>query len=60
MEEAFGVVLFVVVIVAGFVAIATFWGSGRAYEQIGRGGLSLRDGSDRPADEPISPSVRDD
>jgi hypothetical protein len=60
MEEAFGAVLFAVVILAGIVAIATFWTSGKAYDQIGKGGLSLRDGSDRPADEPVSAAVRDD
>jgi hypothetical protein len=52
-EEAFGTVLVVVVAVAGLVAIATFLTSGRLYDHIGRGGLSLRDGSDRPADEPV-------
>jgi hypothetical protein len=51
-EEAFGTVLVVVVAVAGLVAIATFLTSGGLYERIGRGGLSLRDGSDRPAAEP--------
>jgi hypothetical protein len=51
-EEAFGTVLVVVVAVAGLVAIATFLTSGSLYERIGRGGLSLRDGSDRPATEP--------
>jgi hypothetical protein len=50
-EAAFGTVLVVVIAVAGLVAIATFLTSGRLYDQIGRGGLSLRDGSDRPADE---------
>jgi hypothetical protein len=60
MEEVFGVVLFVVVIVAVLVAIATFWTSGTAYEQIGKGGLSLRDGTDRPPAEPVSAAVRED
>jgi hypothetical protein len=50
-EEAFGTVLVVVVAVGGLVAIATFLTSGRLYDHIGRGGLSLRDGSDRPAGE---------
>jgi hypothetical protein len=39
------------VIVAVIVAVITIAGVGRAYDQIGRGGLSLRDGSDRPARE---------
>jgi hypothetical protein len=47
MQEAFGVVLVVVVVLAAIVAVITVAGSGRAYDQIGRGGLSLRDGSDR-------------
>jgi hypothetical protein len=51
-QDAFGIVLVVVVVLAALVAIVTFVGFGRAYEQIGRGGLSLRDGSDRPAREP--------
>jgi hypothetical protein len=48
-QSAFGIVLFVVVVLAAIVAVIAAVGSGRAYEQIGRGGLSLRDGSDRPA-----------
>jgi hypothetical protein len=51
MQDAFGIVLVVVVIVAAIVAVITIGGLGRAYDQIGRGGLSLRDGSDRPARE---------
>jgi hypothetical protein len=53
-QDAFGIVLVVVVVLATLVAILTFVGFGRAYEQIGRGGLSLRDGSDRPAREPAA------
>jgi hypothetical protein len=48
-QEAFGIVLVVVVVLAAIIAVVTVAGSGRAYDQIGRGGLSLRDGSDRPA-----------
>jgi hypothetical protein len=51
-QTAFGIVLFVVVVVAAIVAVIAFVGSNRAYEQIGRGGLSLGDGADRPAREP--------
>src|SRR3954471_12940554 len=43
MQEAFGVVIFAVVIVAPIVAIGTLFVRGKAYEQIGRGGLSIRD-----------------
>jgi hypothetical protein len=49
MQDAFGIVVVVVVVLAAIVAIFTLAGFGRAYDQIGRGGLSLRDGSDRPA-----------
>jgi hypothetical protein len=52
MEEAFGIVIFVVVALAVVVAVATSFMSGTAHDHIGRGGLSLRDGSDRPAHEP--------
>ena len=50
MEEAFGIVLFGVIVVASIVAIGTLFLRGRAYEQIGRGGLSLRD--EEPRKEP--------
>jgi len=52
MQAAFGIVLFVVVAGAAVIALITFAGAGKAYSEIGRGGLSLRDGSDRPAHEP--------
>jgi hypothetical protein len=52
-QEAFGVVLVVVVVLAAIVAVIAIAGSGRVYDQIGRGGLSLRDGSDRPARAPV-------
>jgi len=54
MEDAFGVVLVVVVVVAAIVAIILAVGAGKAYDQIGRGGLSLSDGTDRPEHEPAS------
>jgi hypothetical protein len=53
MADALGIVIVGVVVVAALVAVATLATSGRTYDQIGRGGLSLRDGSDRPASEPI-------
>jgi len=52
MQDAFGIVIFAVVAIAAVVAVGTFFTSGKAYDQIGKGGLSLRDGSDRPAVEP--------
>jgi hypothetical protein len=51
-QDVFGIVLIVVVVLAALVAIVTVSGFGKAYDQIGRGGLSLRDGADRPAREP--------
>jgi hypothetical protein len=51
-EQALGIVIVAVVAAAALVAIATLATFGRSYDQIGRGGLSLRDGSDRPAREP--------
>lgn len=46
-QEAFGIVLFVVVGLGALIAVWTFMGSAKAYEEIGKGGLN--DGSDRPA-----------
>src|SRR3954470_20721611 len=64
MQDAFWVVLLVVVVGASIVAVITFALSDKTYAQIGRGGLSLRDGSDRPVAEPLSgagfEAVRDD
>jgi hypothetical protein len=56
MQDAFGIVLVVVVVLAAIVAIVTLAGFGRAYDQIGRGGMSLGDGSDRPAHE-VTPAM---
>jgi len=42
-QEAFGIVIFGVVIVATIIAIGTLFFRGKAYDQIGRGGLSIRD-----------------
>jgi hypothetical protein len=53
--EAALLVIIVVVLVVGL--IAGIWASstsGEAYRQIGRGGLSLNDGTDRPAHEPTA------
>ncbi len=52
MQEAFGIVIFGVVIVAALVAVATLASSRGAFDQIGADGLN--DGSDRPASEPVS------
>ena len=52
MQEAFGIVIFGVVIVAALVAVATLLSSRGAFDQIGANGLG--DGSDRPSSEPSS------
>ena len=52
MEDAFGIVLFAVVAVGAVAAVWALWGAGDAYRQIGRGGLSIGDGEDRPAPAP--------
>ena len=51
MEAAFGIVLFVVVAGAAIVGLITFAGARRMYDEIGKGPMSLRDGTDRPAGE---------
>ena len=48
MADALPIVIVAVTVVAALIAVATLASSGRSYDQIGRGGLSLRDGSDRP------------
>ncbi len=52
MQEAFGIVIFGVVIVAALIAVGTLVSSRGAFDQIGADGLN--DGSDRPASEPVS------
>jgi hypothetical protein len=54
MADALGIVIVAVVIVAALVAVGTLVTSSSTYDQIGRGGLSLRDSSDRPAREPVA------
>ena len=52
MQSALGTVLIVVVCVGVLGAVVSFLGSGKLYDQIGRGGLSLGDGSERGGPEP--------
>ena len=56
MQDAFGIVIFAVVIAAVIVAALTLRVTARTYDQIGRGGMSLRDGSDRPVGE-VTPAM---
>ena len=64
MQEAFGIVIFVVVGVSVVIAIVSLFGRGRLYDDIGRGGLSIgedRDTRPRGAPEaPVSAAERDD
>jgi hypothetical protein len=55
LQEAFGIVIFVVVGVSAVVAIVSLFGRGRLYDDIGRGGMSL----DRE-EPPSSRAERDD
>jgi hypothetical protein len=63
MQEAFGIVLFVVVGVGAVIAIVSLFTRGRLYDDIGRGGMSI--GEDRelrpraPA-APVNVAERDD
>ena len=47
MEETFGTVIIVIAVVAGIFAAAAYVGSGRLYDNIGKGAFSL-DQPDRP------------
>jgi hypothetical protein len=47
-EELFGTVLVVIVVVAVIVAALSYWGSGDMYDHIGRSGLSLDEPDLRP------------
>jgi hypothetical protein len=62
-QDAFWTVLLVVVIGGALVAVFTFVGMGKQYEQIGRGGLSINEegGRGKPGAPPPaeSPAVRD-
>lgn len=46
MQTAFGIIVFVVVALGIVVALASAVGRGRLYDQIGHGGLSVRDSDD--------------
>jgi hypothetical protein len=61
-QDAFGIVIFVVVGVAIVAAIYAAAGSGALYRQIGRGGLSLDRDDDhrRPVSHAVSQAVADE
>jgi hypothetical protein len=56
MEEAFGIVLFVVVIVGAIGAILSLVLTGRSYRQLGRGPMSM----ERPPRAPTADPARED
>jgi hypothetical protein len=56
-QERFGIVLVVVLVGAVIGAVWAAFGTAEVYRQIGRGGLSLNDGTDRPASEPTAAAV---
>lgn len=60
MEQAFGYVLFGVVIVAAIVAVITFAGARRSYSDIGKGGLFVDDKPKRPQPAATGLAERDD
>ena len=60
MEEAFGYLLFGVVIVAAIVALVTFGGARRSSRAIGKGGLFVDDRPSRPAPPAVGLAERDD
>src|ERR687888_423331 len=57
MQDAFGIVLFVVVGVGFVVALMSLIGRSRLYDDIGRGGLSI---GDDPTPAPASRAERED
>jgi hypothetical protein len=65
MQEAFGIVIFVVVGVSVVIAVISLFGRSRLYDDIGRGGLSIgedrdmRSRADAPA-PPVSAAERDE
>lgn len=60
MEQAFGYVLFGVVIVAAIVALVTFAGARRSYGDIGKGGLFVDDQPKRAPAPAAGLAERDD
>src|ERR671923_130703 len=61
MQQAFGTVIIVVVILGVIFAIVSALGMGRLYDQIGKGALSLdRGGETEPTSQAEAAQVRDD
>jgi|SRR5687767_10253537 len=64
MQEAFGVVIFVVVGLGAVIAVISLFGRSRLYDDIGRGGLSISEDRDmRPGGsggQPVSAAEQED
>ena len=64
MQEALGIVIFVVVGLGAVIAVISLFGRSRLYDDIGRGGLSIGEDRDmRPGGsggQPVSAAERDD
>ena len=64
MQDAFGVVIFVVVGLGAVIAVISLFGRSRLYDDIGRGGLSIGEDRDtRPGGaggQPVSAAERED
>lgn len=56
MSQAFGIVIFAVVIISTIIALGAFMGSSKLYDQIGRSGLSF-DREARPEADLVSPTT---
>ncbi len=57
MEDAFGYILVIVVVISAIVAVLSL--RGERYDHIGRGGL-FEDDPNRRRDEPVSAAIRDE
>jgi hypothetical protein len=60
MHAAFGIVLFVVVILGVLVAVVTLVGRSKAYDQIGKGGLGMDHMVRETESAPVSAAVREE
>src|SRR5918996_3107903 len=60
MQEAFGIVIFVVVGLGAVIAVISLFGRSRLYDDIGRGGLSIGEDRDTREATPVSAAERED
>jgi len=51
-QEAFGIVIIAVTLIAAVIAVVSLVSSRKAYDEIGRGAMSLRDERDAPPPDP--------